>query len=264
MRKLTDLPSLSRVAPGAKATLEIPTGPTYYRIDFMLSGTDLKVEHIGRIAVLLNGRERIVYGNLQRLITLNKYWKLSDDTAEEFSLHFFRRDLREQWQRAPGIGTEDVQNMHIEIQLANDAPADIEIKAFAKSDPVQEPLGAFIAVREVPFASSVAGMVEVDKLTRGPLYACIHLFNPGVNRVELELDQVKVVDATKAVLERDQRCASVPRDPQSAVATHLDFITEGDLSQTIVTGGLRDFRLKMHLAAPGSVDIVTETLDVLA
>jgi hypothetical protein len=134
--------------------------------------------------------------------------------------------------------------------------------AHAKVDPAPQPLGVFVKVREFPFSSAVAGEVEIDKLPRGAYYAAIHLFKADVSKVEVQANQVKIVDATKTVLQREQKEATPARAPLAG-ATHIDFLTEGDLAQSIKTGDLYDWRIKCELDTAGSVDIITETLDVL-
>lgn len=264
MRTNTKLPSLSRVTAGSTATLEIPRGPTYHRIVFSATGTGLTASHIGRITVLIDGKPQQTYRNLQRLIDLNSYWGRSADSANEFCLHFYRREQSDAvYRRASGIGTQDVQTLHVEIEIDGTAPADLEITAHAKADPQQQPLGVFFKVREFPTASSVAGQVEVDKLPRGAYYGAIHLFKDDISAVEVEANGRKIVDATKSVLERDQKEADEPRTPLTAKATHVDWLTEGDLAQAIKTGELYDWRLKLNFDTPGSCDIITETLDVL-
>lgn len=265
-RKTVKLPSLSRVVAGAIATLECPIGPTYFRITFSATGTALAASHIKRISVLLDGKVVQTFKDLTRLIDLNSYYGRGTDTVNQFCLHFFRAELMDiVYRRAPGIGTGDVQTFHIEIELDAGAPADIAMVAHAFVDPDPQPLGAFFKVREFPYSSSVTGQVEVDKLPRGAFYGAVHLFKADVSAVEVEADQVKIVDATKAVLERDQKEASpVKRVPVTAKATHIDWMLEGDAAQAVQTDVVQDFRIKMTLDTAGAVDIITETIDTLA
>lgn len=269
-RKIIRLPSLSRVVAGAKATLELPIGPTYRRIFLTISaGAGFDAPDVGRIDVLINGKVVQTYKNLQRLLDLNAYYSRGAEpvaaTGAQVALHFERAELMDAvYRRAPGMGTADVQTFHIEIDIAAAAPADIAITAHAEIDPERQPLGVFYKVREFPFSSAVAGQVEIDKLPRGGWYSVVHLFKSDITAVEVEGNQVKVIDATKAILERTQKEASpVKRVPQSASATHVDFITDGDLSQSLRTDLLNDFRIKATLGTSGAVDIVAETFDTL-
>jgi len=96
------------------------------------------------------------------------------------------------------------------------------------------------------------------------LYAASPLFKADVSAVEVEANQVLIVKATKAVMERTQKEASpTKRVPQTASATHIDFVNEGDFAQAIKTDNLQDFRIRATLDTSGSMNIVTETLDTL-
>lgn len=271
MKKIVRLPSLSRVAPASKATLELPLGNTYERIIFTATAAaGLNAADVGRIDVLIDGNVVQTYANLQRLIDINGYYNRETDTITgatqmEFALHFTRAELLDNvWRKAPGFGTADVQTFHIEMQIDAAAPADIAIKAHALVDPISEKLGAFFRIREFPANSSVAGILEADKLPRGAWYSVIHLFKADISNVEVIANDVKMIDATKAILERIQKGASpVKRVPVTAKATHIDLITDGNLLNSLPTAGLSDFRIKMTLDTAGAVDIVTETVDTL-
>lgn len=270
-RKIVKLPSMSRVVPGSKATLELPLGPTYQTVIFdVTAALGLDATDIGRIDLLVNGKSIMTFKDLQRLIDINAYYNRASDSvaaaAMQFAIHLHRAELlNELWRRAPGIGTADIQTLHFEIDIAATAPADIAIKAQAVVDPTRQALGAFFRIREFPAASAVAGVFEADKLPRGAFYSAVHLFKSDITYVEVEIDGVKVVDASKGVLERTQKEASpVKRIPQTAKATHIDFVTDGDLLNSLATAGAQDFRTRMTMTAAGAVDIVAETLDTLA
>lgn len=271
MKKTLRLPSLSRVVAGSKATLELPLGNTYERIIFTAgAAAGLDVGDIKRIDVLINGNVVQTYKNLQRLIDINSYYNRDADsisaTAAQFALHFTRAELVDSlWRKAPGIGTADVQTFHIEIEIDAAAPASLTLAAHAVVNPARENLGAFFKIREFPASSSVAGVLEADKLPKGAWYSAIHLFKGDISAVELLANDVKIVDATKAILERIQKGASpVKRVPVTASATHIDLITDGNLLDSLPTANLSDFRVKMTLDTSGAVDIVTETVDTLS
>lgn len=269
-RKIIKLPSMSRVTPGSKATLEMPKGPTYQTIIFEVSAAaGLDATDIGRVDLLIDGSVKMTWKDLTRLIDINGFWNRATDsvaaTAIQFAIHLHRAELAGNvWQRAPGIGTGDVQTLHVEMEIAAGAPADIAIKAYALIDPTVQPLGAFFSIREFPTAAGAAGLYEFDRLPRGPMYAAIHVFKTDTTYVELEADGMKILDATKTVLERIEKEASpVKRVPVTAKATHLDFVTDGDLLNAINTGGLQDWRLKLTNTAAGAFDVVTETIETL-
>lgn len=269
-RKIIKLPSMSRVVPGSKATLELPIGPTYRRIFFVATAAAaLDITDFGRMDVLIDGKVVQTFKNATRLKALNDYYGRGADafaaTRCEFALHFERAELMDTaYRRAPGIGTADVQTFNIEIELPAGAPADIAMEAYAEIDPVPQKLGVFFKVREYSFSSAVGGEVEIDKLPKGGWYSVLHLFKADVTQVEVEANQAKAIFATKEILERTQKEASpIKRVPQTASATHIDFITDGDLTQSLRTDLLNDFRIKATITAPGAMDIVAETFDTL-
>lgn len=277
MLKRIRMPSLSRVSPGAKATLEIPIGPTYYKLKFTATAAaGLDVTDIEKIEVLFNGKAKMTFTNLQRLMDHNTFFArgadpVTGDTQIEFTIHFFRAEMFDiVYRRAPGIGTADLTSAHVELQLAAAAPADIDLKCEAVIDPIPQPIGVFVAISEYPFSSAVAGEVEIDKLFKGPYYAAIHLYKSDVSSVKV-VGKTKAgndetyIDHDKQSLEKDQKEASPKvRVPLTAKATHIDFLTDGDLANALYTGDLSDFRVKMVLDTAGAVDVVTETLDSVA
>lgn len=269
-RKMLQLPSMSRVVAGSKAVLELPIGPTYRRLFFVATAAaGLDAGDFGRMDVLIDGKVVQTFKNAARLSAINAYYGRAADsyaaTRCEFAIHFERAELVDlAYRRAPGIGTADVQTFNVEIQIDAGAPADISMVAFAEIDPTPQPLGVFFKIREYAFNSAVAGQVEIDKLPKGAWYSVIHLFKADISHVEVEANQAKAIDATKAILERIQKEASPrARVPQTSSATHVDFITDGDLAQSLRTDLLNDFRIKPKLDTAGAVDIVAETLDTL-
>lgn len=264
------MPSMSRVDPGSKAILELPVGPTYKTVDFTVTAAaGLDAGDIGRIDMLIDDQVVMTWKNLQRLMDINAFWGRPADsvaaTLMQFTVHLERGEFDGLvYQRAPGIGTEDVRTLRFEIEIASGAPADIAMVAHAEYDTVRAPLGVFVRTRELPYSSDVAGRVEIDKLTRGPWYLAMHLFKADVNAVEIQANSVKVIDATKQALERAQkRARPVRRAPVTVSATHVDFILDGDMANALRTFGLEDFRLVADLGTSGAMDVVTETLDRL-
>lgn len=269
-RKIIRLPSLSRVVAGSKAVLELPIGPTYRRLFFVATAAaGLDATDFGRVDVLIDGKVVQTFKDATRMKALNDYYGRAPDvfgaTRSEFAIHFERAELADMvYRRAPGIGTADVQTFNVEVQIAAAAPADIAMVAYAEIDPTPQKLGVFFKVREYSFSSAVAGQVEIDKLPKGAWYSALHLFKGDVSSIEVEANQAKAIDATKEILERTQKEASpIKRVPQTAAATHIDFITDGDLSQSLRTDLLNDFRIKATLATAGAMDIVAETFDTL-
>lgn len=263
-KKTLLLPSISRVVAGAVAILEMPINPTYHHIKFTATGTALAVGHIGKIRVIVDGKTVQEFKDLTRLIDINAFHGRQADTVTDFMLHFKDDDFNDLAEkRTMAFGTQGLQTFNIEIELAAGFPADGTLKAHAFIDTVPQPLGVFNRIRETSMNSASSGVVEYDKLIRnGAIYKQIHFFKADISRIELEADSNKVIDATKAVLERQQKSVRpVARVPVSAKATHLDFALEGTGSDLFNTTGMNDLRAKLTFDSAGVVEIVTEQLD---
>jgi len=270
MKKLVKLASVSRVAPGLRGTIDIPIGPTYERVILVFTAAaGLDALDIGRTDVLINGNPIQTFKDGQRIIDLNTYYAREADIVTaarmELAIHFNRAELADNiWRNAAGIGTANVATFSIEFDVASGAPADIACVAYAQVDPTRQNLGIFTRIREFPANAVSAGVYEHDKLPRGAWYSAVHMFKADISNTEVEANGVKIIDATKAVGERFQKGAQPrARVPLTAKATHVDFITDGNLTDSLPTAGLQDFRVKATCGSNGAFDIVTETLDTL-
>jgi len=264
-KKTLLLPSISRVVAGAVAILEMPINPTYHNIKFTASGAALVAAHIGKIRVIVDGKTVQEYKDLTRLMDINAYHGRQADSVTDFMLHFKDDDFNDLAEkRTTAFGTLGLQTFNIEIELLAAFPANGAITAHAFVDTVAQPLGVFTRIRETSLNSAVAGVIEYDKLIRGgAVYKQIHFFKADISKIELEADSNKVIDATKAVLERQQKSVRpVARVPVSAKATHLDFVLEGTGSDLFNTNGMNDLRAKLTFDTAGVVEIVSEQLDV--
>lgn len=273
-------PSFSpAAAPGSKAVLTLPIGPTYKRVDIVVTAASgLDASDIGRINVVMNGVIIQTFKNLQRLMDINSYHARPADsmsgTAATFSIHFASREFdsglplnpnAHAARLAPCMGTAGLTSLTVEMEIASGAPASIAMTANVVSIGDVQPPGQFMQIKEYPWASSVAAEVDYDKLLKDQSYACIHLFKSDINAVKIIQDDRIYVDATKSLLELDQKnAAPFARVPVSASATHVDFCLDGNIMDTFKTYGAQDLRMKLTFGTTGSVDIVTETLSGLS
>lgn len=264
-KKLIPLPSVSRVSPSSVAFVEVPIGVTYENFNFVMSGTGLAASMVDNVKLIANGQELQTFLNLQQLIDLNAFHGRATDTAADWCLHFKNDDyLNLDEKLMQGLGTLGLQTLVIEISLNATWPANGTITAYANIDTKSEPLGAFNRIRQTVLNASAAGDIEFDKLIRGgAIYNQIHFFKADITKVVLEADSVKVVDATKGVLERQQKnVRPFARVPQTAKATHLDFIQNGFYGDAFRTDGMNDLRVRLTVGSAGAIQIVTEQLDV--
>jgi len=263
MRIVKQLPSIANVGAGNTVTLNCPVGLTYEKITFVLGGTIFTRAQLKNISVKVNGKELQAYQSGTELDYINDYYGRAD-TANYLTLWFNRPELRELGSmRLTGLGTKDVQSLTVEADIDAGASAPT-LSAYAMlREP--EPLGLVTKVKAFPATFATSGKQDIDNIPRGPRIAAIHLFKADISAVEVEVDAVKVWDASKTEGEVFQKEAlPVARVPQTAVATHIDFLLDGDIAQALVTDGVADFRLRPTLDTSGSVRTVVEYLDQFA
>ncbi len=266
MRPLLEMPAGSRIDPGKKAIFEIPLGYTYERLTARVTGTGIAVTDINRVNVVIDGKRVMTFATLQRLFDFNTYYNRATDTIAEFCLHFFRGEYHDlAYRRMPGVGTEDISTLTIEFEIDAAAPADIDIKLDARVTDNQV-LGTFIKVLEYPTNAGVAGTLDITKLPKGAFYQSIWFCKSDVSHVTIKIDDKEVINADKAVLERDQKEATpIKRVPVSARYTVVDTVTDGDLAQSINTDPsvMSKWQIRPTLSTAGAMDVVIESLDLL-
>lgn len=269
MRIYRKLTNIQNVAPGKTAQIICPVRYTYDKIQLAYTGTAIVRSHLTNITVECNGEPVQTYKDGDRLDQYNDYYGRAD-TAGYLTIYFNRPEMKTfEDERICGLGTADLTNLVVKIDIAAGAPADIGITAEAQlSDP--QPLGLFTRVKTVNYNSAVSGQVDVDKISVGPRILAIHCFKSDISAVEVYLDEAKVYEASKTVGEVFQKeVRPVARVPQTAVATHIDWGLEGDLAQAMVTQSNepnrpnKDLLIKPTLTTSGAVDFLVEYLDGL-
>jgi len=261
MRKTTKLPSISNVGAGLTATLNCPLGLTYDRITFGYTGTSVTRAMLKNIQVLINGKPVQIYKDGDELSNINDYYGRPANSGF-VTLYFVRPELDNvQQQRLTAIGTLDVQTLSVNVDIDASAPGDFALTATAVQSEPQR-LGVITKVKAFPMSSAVSGEIEIDNIPVGPRIQAIHLFKSDISKLEVEMDGVKVYEASKTLGEVIQKEHS--RVPVTASATHFDTQLENDNTQAMVTNNVQDFRLRPTLDTSGAVRIVVEYFDGLA
>ena len=253
------LPSIANVTPGGRFVLPCPVGLTYHKVTFEMGGTTFDESHLSNLEVKINGKPVQNFATGSRLVSLNSYYGRPDDTANGFlSIHFTRPELNAAWRMLPALGTADVDTLTIEGDIAAGASAPTLTATATLSAP--SPLGAFIKVREYPY-NFAAGQNEFDAVPRGPRLVAVHAMASDVTDAQVELDGLKVFDASKGVAQTLQKEAlGMARVPASSF-TAIDFLLSGELSDAVVTEGVQDRRVRLTKTAAGAADLVLEMLD---
>lgn len=268
MRKTIKLPSMANVGAGQTATLNCPVGLTYDVISIAYSGfkadgtTAITLDDLQNIEVRANGKTIQQFKDGLELDLINQYHGRGAANGI-LNIWFVRPEMANLgMQRLTALGTADVQTLSVHID-GEATLASLALTAKAVQSEAQ-PMGAITKIKAFPASFSVAGEVEIDNLPRsgGVMIGAIHLFKADISNVEIEVNSIKVFDATKAYSEELQ--ARYAKVSQTAVATHADFMLEGDLSQSLDTRGIQDFRIRPTLDTSGAVRTVVEYIDGFA
>jgi hypothetical protein len=273
-RNFPKLPSFSNVSTGNTATLELPIGRTYDK--FHVNYTGVTLAQMKGIRVEVNGKSILEFKDGQALQDYNKYFG-RNAVAGVLDFHFKRDEMKTLSEaRAFGLGTSSTPypdgkgglitppaianvTLRIEIDAAATAP---KLEAFAiQSNPA--PIGFITKVKNFPVALN-AGVTEIDKIPRPNTarIAAIHIVTAAnVERIEVELDSIKIYELPKILGEKVQ--VDHGRQPQSGRHT-VDFILEGDMLQALPMAGTQDFRIRVFTADAGAATVVIEYFDGLA
>jgi len=268
MRKTIKMPSMANVGAGQTATLNCPVGLTYDLISIEYSGkkadgtTDVTLDDLQNIELRVNGKTIQSFKDGLELDRINQYhgrgaasgilnlWQVRPEMA----------NLRDQ--RLTALGTRDVQTLSLHID-GESTLTSLSLSAKAVQSEPQN-MGAITKIKAFPTSFAVSGEVEIDNLPRagGVMIGCLHLFKSDVSNVEVEVNSIKAFDSTKDYSEEMQ--GRYKKTPQTASATHVDFMLEGDLSQAMDTRGVQDFRIRPTLDTAGYLRTVVEYIDGFA
>ncbi|NIB44745.1 hypothetical protein HBA55_34515 [Pseudomaricurvus alkylphenolicus] len=258
-RKIIPLPSFTQVSAGADTSLTLPVGGnTYERILVEYSGATLA--QLENIEVRLNGDPIQHFKTGQQLEYINDYYG-RPKTSGIFSLWAIRPEMTNiQQRRMTAWGTLNVDHLsiHLDVDGAATSPT---LKAHAIIS-APRPMIFVNKVKQFPHNSAVSGQVDIDNIPRGPRIVAAHLFKSDISDVEIEMDNVKFYDASKSLAEAIQQ--ENGRVPQTAQATHIDFLGDNDIGNALITANARDFRIKPTLDTSGATDICVEYLDRVA
>jgi hypothetical protein len=257
MKRIDLMPSLSNVEAGSTATLSIPLGLSIDRLLLSYSGVTLAQLVNPRIEI--NGKVVMSWKNAARLDAINQYYNRGAANGI-LNFWFLRPEMKTLMdQRITAIGTADLQTLAFLVDIDAAAAAPV-LKAWAqRSD--QAPLGLIVKTKSFPASFATSGDQAIDNLPRsGARIGAIHLFKSDVSYVVVEGNGVKIIDTSKAIAEELQIRQN--RTPQTAQATHVDFLLDGDLiNQALPTIGLQTLRVNPTIDTSGALDVIVEYLD---
>lgn len=256
MRKFTPLPTFSNVAEGAVATVNCPVGLTYEAIVLAYGGTTFAPANMAKIEVKANGKALWDLSGAQ-LVALNKFYGV-EDSSGFLTLYFARPWMKNIIdQRLTAIGTSDISTLSVHVTISGSTAPELAAHAIQSA---AQPLGLVAKIRTFPRSFAVSGQQEIDSLPRGGArIAAVHLFKADVTGVEIDVNGMRVYDASKTLASEVQ--TQNGRVPVTASATHVDFLLDGDIQHALALVGVQDFRIRPTIATSGAVSTVVEYLD---
>ncbi len=262
--RIERLPTPSGTGAGQTATLNLPIGPTYHRLDLRLkasalSGTAADVpaanwdDYIDDIRIVVNGDTKIEATALFMVNRANHF----KQTLVAGVLPLF---LTMPWART--AGGEDQTAYGTAVGMASftlevDFKAGVNIGKFEVYAEQSAPQAFGPHLRIQRFAQSFASIGEehIADLPRGPhnLFG-IDITSSNISEIEILADNRRVHVSDKQI--RANQLNITGRVQQTDV-THLDFMAENRVNN-IMPMLLQDFRLKLKFTvAPGAYDIYT-------
>jgi len=258
------MPQGNVVGANSSTIFQIPLGPSY-RTLYLKHSTGLGVlaneatmrANILRLRIRINGIARWdVSGD--RYISMLKYYGYTID-AGVLPIVFSRKYAR----TMPGeentvFGTANIETLTVEVDLG--AAATPTLTLDSDYTPESRDLGPIVQLLENTYTAATAGTFEVSSLPKsnGSLVG-MHLFSSQVTAFEMLVDNVQHYNADLATIRSAYK--ETGRVPQAGVQ-HIEPTYLDRFDDALSFAGVQDYRIKLTMAAAGSVPILTETMFV--
>lgn len=270
MRKENKLPSFNAVGAGQTATLNIPTGPRYHKINIYYKDTasqnDIESD-IEEIQIKVNGR-------VQRTFKPSQLFKMLSMNGVSFRAGLIPIYFSEPWRR--NVSGEDilawgtaggVSTFQIDVKLAAGASAP-KLHAISVTDNVLANLRDIIKYRTQVVPVTQTGLVNVHNLSRrtDEIYQRIHCFEEtagDISSIEVKLDNSILREVTakenKDVL--SDRGIVLPSGVFSLFFDGTQRLEDGlpmVYNDSVGQRNVQDFQLNFQLANANTFTILQE------
>jgi hypothetical protein len=256
MLRIEKLPSISGVVAGETATLGCPVSFAYH--DIRLSYAGVTLAQMKNIEVEVAGKTIQRYKDGQELDDINVHHG-RPAAAGILVIPFERTEMANIVDRRKFIlGTLDVSSLQVKFDI--DAGAAAPVVSATGLVSKNQPLGLITKVKAINLDFSGSGAQEIDNLPLGSAALCaIHLGKSDISQVEVLADSVRVVSASKTMLEQLASCYG--KAPVSARFTVVDFCIDGDPRNSLESAAVHDLRIQPTLDTSGAVRCVLELFD---
>lgn len=264
MRSFEQLKKIENVVAGQTATLQLPIGPTYDKLRFVL--TNVTPAQLKNVKLELNGRLISDFTSFAEMQKIDAYYGRRI-TAGFVTWHFNEDDLTATLSdgRFFGLATMGLATATISFDIDGDVTNPGIAVYSEKSAPFPAEGQWLKKFRRYPFPQAAGEFSEHTSLPKpvGASIKAIHAIKADVTGVELVIDNTRWFEFPKAVNEEMQKDygRQARRVPQAGMFT-LDFALQGDVGSTMpITPGIQDLRLKTKADTVGQVVIGIEYYD---
>ncbi|WP_430448737.1 major capsid protein P2 [Rhodophyticola sp.] len=268
VRSLRKMATPLGIVPGETATLNLPLGLTYDRLDIEMNvdvstvATDVPIanwgDYIDEVRLIVDGQtlyqaeasfmvayalyhgQALVPGVLP--LFLERPWMLT--TADQMITSY-------------GTANGTVGSLTMEIDLKAGITVN-HLRVWSKRSPPRD-WGSHLRLQRHAHNQSVGGEAELQMFSPGPYgMLTMHLDTAAISDLQV-ISNNRIVKESNALLRAADQ-ATAGRTPQTGY-THVDFLTE-DIMTEMLDMRVDDFRLKPTFtgSGPGAVSIYTETL----
>ncbi|WP_375595854.1 major capsid protein P2 [Algihabitans albus] len=269
MRDFIATNSFNAVAPGATATLDLPTGALIYHGLQILYGTgtaggptqaNIEAE-ITAVRIKLNGK-------VQRRFSAAELFAINAFHGVGFETGIVQVFFSEPWRRtaegedALAWGMLDIDTFQIEVDIAGSATSPT-LEARAEVMRGNRNLGPITKWRRYTVPVSGVGTVNYTTLPKNDAYFKLHCFSGDVTAIDVRVDQLERFEATAArnVARLKQVYAKAPQsgvfhavfDPTDRVSDALSMRRPDGME-------VSEFRVDFEMGAANSFNMITETI----
>ena len=260
------MPSFEGVAAGQTATIRLPIGRTFEQLLITYdagSGTAAeKLANLKELRIIGNGEVIHRITDFTKLNTMNLFegrQAAAGVIAFDFNRYgLITRAAQEFTALGTGIvGTGELTTLTAEIDLGAIANPSLSAKAH-QSDP--RPVGLIKKTKQFIYTAGAAGEFEISDLPKGDSINKIFIGNNGVlgiTKFTIEVDNFILYERSAAEVILAARDGI--RFPQSGFVVY-DPTEQGFGSETLITAGVQDLRIRLSLTAGGQVPLTVETI----
>ena len=266
MPKLTNrLPSFEGVAAGATATLRMPLGRTYERLNLSYSGVTLA--QLKEIRLIGNGKTMMRWVGAELINVMNKFDRM-EAAAGILVLNFVRHGMMtkigiEETAIGTGVPANEkfpVTLSTLQLEVDIDPAATAPVLSATSIETAPQPLGMIRKIRTFNHSPTAAGEYEIANLPKGDLIARIIFKTSNLNSLRIERDNRVIFERTKAENELLQKNGK--RTPQDGYFIY-DPSEEGYATEALVTANVQDLRFILNMAAADNIQVTVEYLGYL-